>query len=116
MINVSVRRVILFFSRFCEEIHPARAVTFDRRASPEARRRAGGIRRGERELEALAPLRLHRFRPFGSSNAGCHHHAGAGDRSFSGTARHCANSRAARSKFNFDTGCIEAPNLLKLDA
>jgi hypothetical protein len=28
---------------------------------------------------------------------GCHHHAGAGDRSSSGTACHCANSRAVRS-------------------
>jgi hypothetical protein len=32
-----------------------------------------------------------------TSLAGCHHHAGAGDRSSSGTERDCQNSRAIRS-------------------
>jgi len=33
--------------------------------------------------------------------AGCHHHAGAADRSSFGTARHCENSRAVRSNWKF---------------
>jgi hypothetical protein len=37
-------------------------------------------------------------RPSSASNAGPHHHAGAGDRSCSGTARHRANSCTMRSK------------------
>jgi hypothetical protein len=41
-----------------------------------------------------------------ASKAGCHHHAGAGERSFSGTARHCENSRATRSNWNSVAGCI----------
>jgi hypothetical protein len=36
---------------------------------------------------------------------GCHHRAGTGDRWPSGTARHCANSRAARTNWNFAAGC-----------
>ena len=35
------------------------------------------------------------------SNAGPHHHAGAGDLCCSGTARHCANSRTMRSNCRF---------------
>jgi hypothetical protein len=44
-------------------------------------------------------------------NRGVPHQAGAGDRSFSGTARHCENSRAVRSNWRFAAGCITALGL-----
>jgi hypothetical protein len=41
-----------------------------------------------------------------ASKAGCYHHAGASDRSFSVMARHCENSRATRSNWNIFAKCI----------
>ena len=98
----------------CSRNHTARAGRSGRPANgtgPARRRRRSRHRAGRAG-------RCHAAGNFKSisriSTAGPHHHAGAGGRSSSGSARHRANSTIMRSNCSFAAGCIGIPRVVPM--